>query len=63
VARKSNIGDEVIKSSDSDKSDKNLLWDVFDIQKPEWFVKKDSLQDKGVSHLPIQSPARQEEGH
>jgi hypothetical protein len=45
------------------KSDKNLLWDVFDIQKPEWFVKKDSLKDIGVSHLPIQSPARQEEGH
>ncbi len=43
------------------KSDKNLLWDVFDIQKPEWFVKKDSLQDIGVAHLPIQSTAQQKD--
>jgi len=45
------------------KSDKKLLWDVFNIENPEWSVKKDSPQDVGVSHLPIQSPAQQEEGH
>jgi hypothetical protein len=34
VARKFNISDEVLKSN------KNLLGHTFNIQKPEWFVKK-----------------------
>jgi hypothetical protein len=32
------------------KGDKNLFWDVFDIQKTRWFVKKGSPQGIEVSY-------------
>ena len=63
VPRKFNISDQAIKSSDSDKSDKKLVWDVFNIGKPEWFVKKESPQDIAVFHLPIQGTSAERPDH